>query len=58
VGGDRSPDAEVRLADDLAWRLYVRMVLPDDVMTEIERHGTSGLTEPACRGVAVMTSVP
>jgi hypothetical protein len=54
----RPADAEVYLADDLAWRLYVRMVTPEDAMTEIERRGSSELTEPACRAVAVMTSVP
>jgi Mycothiol maleylpyruvate isomerase N-terminal domain len=51
-----SVDADVHLPEDVAWRLYVRMVSPEDAISKIERRGDPELTEPACRAVAVMTS--
>jgi hypothetical protein len=51
-----SASAELRLPEDLAWRLFVRMVSPADAIPRIERRGSRELTEPACRAVAVMTS--
>ncbi len=51
-----STSAQVRLPEDLAWRLYVRMVSPEDAMSKIEQSGSPELTEPACRAVALMTS--
>ena len=54
---EESLSAEVRIPEDLAWRLYVRQILPADAASDIERSGRSDLCEPACRAVAVMTSV-
>jgi hypothetical protein len=51
-----SASAELRLPEDLAWRLFVRMVSPADAIPRIERRGSRELTDPACRAVAVMTS--
>ncbi|MEP6973746.1 MAG: hypothetical protein ABI869_06355 [Actinomycetota bacterium] len=52
-----SPSAEVRIPEDVAWRLYVRLISPAEAMSQIERSGPHELGEPACRAVAIMTSV-
>jgi hypothetical protein len=57
VETEESPSAEVRIPEDLAWRLYVRLVSPADASSRIERSGPPELCDPACRAVAVMTSV-
>jgi hypothetical protein len=57
-GETASVNAEVRLPQELAWRLYVRLVSPEEAVVSIDRDGDSDLTEPACRAVAIMTSVP
>jgi uncharacterized protein (TIGR03083 family) len=56
VGSSGSASAEVRLPEEVAWRLYVRMLSPEDALSNVERRGSPELTEPACRAVAVMTS--
>jgi hypothetical protein len=56
VDESESVSAEVRLPEELAWRLYVRTVSPEEAMSDIVRHGSAELTEPACRAVATMTS--
>ena len=48
--------AEVRIPEELAWRLFVRLVPPDEALPLIQRTGPARLCEPACRAVAVMTS--
>ena len=54
----RRPDAEVRIPDDLAWRLLTRLVSLDDVDDRVVRVGDPGLTAPALNAVAVMTTQP
>jgi uncharacterized protein (TIGR03083 family) len=56
VERSESVSAEVRLPEELAWRLYVRMVSPEEAMSSAERRGDAELTDPACRAVAIMTS--
>jgi hypothetical protein len=58
AGAKGSADAEVSLPQELAWRLYVRLVRPEEAIPSIDRRGDPELTEPACRAVAIMTSVP
>ena len=56
VGEGERADAEVRIPEELAWRLFTRMVDPEAASSGIRRRGTSELTEPACRAVAIMTT--
>jgi hypothetical protein len=51
-----SADGVVRIPQEVAWRLFVRMLQPEEAMVSIERSGPPEMTEPACRAVALMTS--
>jgi uncharacterized protein (TIGR03083 family) len=57
IPDDRQPAAsEVRLGQDLVWRLWTRLVTVDEVRASITILGDERLGIPAARAVAVMTT--
>jgi uncharacterized protein (TIGR03083 family) len=56
VVGSGHADAEVHIPEDVAWRLFTRMMPPDAARSSIRRLGSAELTEAACTAVAIMTT--
>lgn len=52
----RHPDAQIRMPDDVAWRLLTRLMSVADALPSIETRGEPTLADPASRAVAVMTT--
>lgn len=52
----RPAASEVRIGEDLAWRLWTRLVTFDEAQASIAVSGDADLAIPAARAVAVMTT--
>jgi uncharacterized protein (TIGR03083 family) len=48
--------AQVDIPQEIAWRLFVRLMPPEEALSSITRHGSGELTSPACSNVAIMTT--
>jgi uncharacterized protein (TIGR03083 family) len=54
----QSADSEIRIGQNIVWRLWTRLVTVDDAQASIAIAGDEDLGVPAARVVAVMTTKP
>lgn len=57
VGSGEPVEAEVRLPEEMAWRLMARLISVREGRRFVESSGPRYLVEPATRALAIMTSI-